>query len=243
MGCVLWGKFAATLAGRTAQVEGAKSEGTTLAERSARATLSPMIQTDRFQMIEAPDAATLWSWLQAHHAEAASVWLVTWLKRPGAPYLSRDDVLDALIAWGWIDGIRRAQGYGGAEGGGAEGPGEGRTMQLISPRRHQRWTATYRARAERLIAEGRMADPGLAAIAAAKAAGTWDADPEVDALLIPEDLATALGVAAATFVGFAPSHRRNVLRWIAGAKTAPTRAKRIATVAALAREGKRVPQF
>jgi uncharacterized protein YdeI (YjbR/CyaY-like superfamily) len=197
-----------------------------------------MLLTDRFPMIEAPDPATLWRWLEANHAQEGSVWLVTWLKGPGAPYLSREAVLDALIAWGWIDGIRRAQGYRGEDG-----PGEGRTMQLISPRRHQRWTASYRARAERLVAEGRMAASGLAAMAAAKAAGTWEADPEVDALLVPDDLAEALGQAAPMFDAFPPSHRRNVLRWIAGAKTPPTRAKRIATVADLARQGKRVPQF
>lgn len=197
-----------------------------------------MIETDRFPMIEAPTAEALWRWLEANHAQEGSVWLVTWLKRPGAPYLSREAVLDALIAWGWIDGIRRAARYQGQEG-----PGEGRTMQLISPRRHQRWTATYRARAGRLLAEGRMAAPGLAAITAAKAAGTWEADPEVDALLVPEDLAQALGAAARVFDAFPPSHRRNVLRWVAGAKTAATRAKRIATVADLARQGKRLPQF
>lgn len=198
-----------------------------------------MIETDRFPMIEAPDAGSLWRWLEEHHAQAGSVWLVTWLRRPGAPYLSREAVLDALIAWGWIDGIRRAAGYRGQDG-----PGEGRTMQLISPRRHQRWTASYRARAERLVAEGRMAAPGLAALAAAKAAGTWEADPEVDALMVPQDLAQALGAAAAAaFDSFPPSHRRNVLRWIAGARTAPTRAKRIAMVADLARQGRRVPQF
>jgi uncharacterized protein YdeI (YjbR/CyaY-like superfamily) len=197
-----------------------------------------MLETERFPMIEAADAATLWRWLAANHAQKGSVWLVTWLKRPGAPYLSRETVLDALIAWGWIDGIRRAAGYKGEDG-----PGEGRTMQLVSPRRHQRWTASYRARAERLVAEGRMAGPGLAAIAAAKAAGTWEAEPEVDALLVPDDLAEALGKAAAIFDAFPPSHRRNVLRWIAGAKTPPTRAKRIATVADLARQGRRVPQF
>jgi uncharacterized protein YdeI (YjbR/CyaY-like superfamily) len=197
-----------------------------------------MLVTDRFPMIEVADAEALWRWLAANHTQTGSVWLVTWLKRAGAPFVSREDKLDALIAWGWIDGIMRKHGYGGEEG-----PGEGRTMQLISPRRHQRWTATYRARAARLIAEGRMAEPGLAAIAAAKMAGTWEADLEVDALIVPDDLAAALGSAAATFVAFPPSHRRNVLRWIAGAKTQPTRAKRIETVAALARQGQRVPQF
>lgn len=215
-----------------------RPEGGRLVPPATRPSFADMIETDRFPMIAAPDATTLWGWLSAHHGQEGSVWLVTWLKRPGAPYLSGEAVLDVLLAWGWIDGIRRAQGYGGQDG-----PGEGRTMQLISPRRHQRWTATYRARAERLIAEGKMQAPGLAAIAAAKAAGTWEAEPEVDALVVPEDLTLALGEAAATFAAFAPSHRRNVLRWVAGAKTPATRAKRVGTVASLAREGMRVPQF
>lgn len=199
-----------------------------------------MIETDRFARIDAADASALLHWLAAHHMQAESVWLVTWLKRPGAPYLSREMVLDALIAWGWIDGIRRAHGYAGEAG-----PGEGRTMQLISPRRHQRWTESYRMRAARLITEGKMAPPGLAAIAAAKAAGTWEADPKVDALVVPEDLVAALAGAGsgATFAAFPPSHRRNVLRWIAQAKTGPTRARRIETVATLAPQGLRVPQL
>jgi len=199
-----------------------------------------MIPTSGFEKIVAPDARTLWDWLYLHHAQPDSVWLVTWLKRPGAPYLSREAVLDVLLAWGWIDGLRRAHGY--PQDAGLE---DGQTMQLISLRRHLRWTATYRARAERLITEGRMAAPGLAAIAAAKAAGTWEGEPEIDALLVPEDLAAALAAvgAWATFAAFAPSHRRNVLRWIGQAKTAPTRLKRVQTVAALARQGKRVPQL
>jgi uncharacterized protein YdeI (YjbR/CyaY-like superfamily) len=199
-----------------------------------------MLRTSGFEKIIAPDAGTLWDWLSLHHAQPDSVWLVTWLKRPGAPYLSREAVLDVLLAWGWIDGLRRAHGYALDAG-----PEEGQTMQLISPRRHQRWTQSYRLRAERLIREGRMAAPGLAAIAAAKAAGSWEGEPEVDALLVPEDLAAALAAAGAgaVFAAFPPSHRRNVLRWIAGAKTSPTRVKRIDTVASLAREGKRVPQF
>ena len=199
-----------------------------------------MIPTSGFEKIVAPDARTLWDWLSLHHGQPDSVWLVTWLKRPGAPYVSREAVLDVLLAWGWIDGLRRAHGYPHEAG-----PEEGQTMQLISPRRHQRWTQSYRARADRLIIEGRMAAPGLAAIAAAKAAGTWEGDQEVDALLVPDDLAAALAAvgAGATFAAFAPSHRRNVLRWIAQAKTVPTRLKRIETVAALARQGQRVPQL
>ncbi len=191
-----------------------------------------MIETDRFEAVEVGSAAALWDWLAAHHGQANSVWLVTWKKAAGARYVSREEVLDALVAWGWTDGIRRVL-------------DEARTMQLISPRRQQVWAQSYRERVARLRAEGRMQPPGEAAVAAAVRAGLWEAEAAVDALVVPEALAQALETrgARAAFDAAAPSYRRNVLRWIARAKTAPTRRKRVEAVAEAAAEGRRVPQM
>ncbi len=138
-----------------------------------------MIPTEGFAQVEVRSAAELRAWLLAHHGQAESVWLVTWKKAPGAPYVSVQEVLDELIAFGWIDGLRRKR-------------DDGRTMQLISPRRQQAWAASYKQRAERLEAKGRMHSAGQAAIAAAKAAGRWDETAEIDALVVPEDLTDAL---------------------------------------------------
>jgi uncharacterized protein YdeI (YjbR/CyaY-like superfamily) len=185
------------------------------------------------ERVEVRSAAALRDWLAAHHAQAASVLLVTWKAARRDRYVSTAEVLDELIAFGWIDGRRWTL---DAE----------RTMQLIAPRRQQVWAKSYKDRAARLIAEGRMAPPGLAAIAASKAAGLWDAAGEVDALVVPDDLAAALDAAVsarAAFDGMAPSYRRNVLRWIAAAKTAPTRAKRIAATAQATARGERMPQM
>jgi uncharacterized protein YdeI (YjbR/CyaY-like superfamily) len=121
-----------------------------------------------------------------------------------------------------------------------------RTMQLIAPRRRPIWAQSYKHRAARLIDEGRMAPPGLAAIAASKAAGLWEAAAEVDAVVVPDDLAAALDAAKparAAFDGMAPFYRRNVLRWIAAARTAPTRAKRVGAAAQAAARGERLPQM
>ncbi|MEO1000997.1 MAG: YdeI/OmpD-associated family protein [Pseudomonadota bacterium] len=189
-----------------------------------------MIRTDSFAKLEIASHEALWTWLAEHHGQDDSVWLVTWKKAVPERYVSREAVLDALIAHGWIDGVRRRL-------------DEDRTMQLISPRRQQVWAETYRRRAARLIAEGRMAAPGLRAIEAAKAAGLWTAMEHVDALEVPEDLAAALGDAADRFGAMAPSYRRNVLRWIAGAKRAETRAKRIGILVAATAAGAKVPQF
>ncbi len=191
-----------------------------------------MIRTESFAEVAVESEAALWNWLSLHHEQLASVWLVTHMAdQPG--YVSRDQVLDALVAFGWIDGLRRKR-------------DDGRTMQLISPRKQQIWAETYKRRAARLIDEGRMQNPGVASIAAAKAAGLWDAFAHVDALVVPEDLQAALNeqaTAATFFAASAPSYRRNVLRWLATAKTAPTRAKRIAEITAGAARGEKVPQY
>lgn len=159
----------------------------------------------------------LHTWLQNNNGQPDSVWLVTYKKLVVEKYVSRDEVLDELISFGWIDGVRRAI-------------DETTTMQLISPRQTKPWAQSYKDRAERLISEGRMQSPGLNAINLAKSSGDWDEMNEVDLLIIPEDLLIALkgsGTALDFFNKFPPSTRRNILRWISTAKTARTRAKRI----------------
>lgn len=187
---------------------------------------------DKFERVEVDSAQGLWDWLAAHHGQAGSVYLVTWKAAHRGKYVSRDQVLDALLAYGWIDGRRLKL-------------DADRTMQLIGPRKRQAWTATYRARVARLEAEGRMQPPGIKAVVAAKAAGLWEAHQDVDALQEPEDLIAALEALEATawWQQAAPSYRRNVLRWIAGAKRPQTRAKRVGTVAGHAARGEKVPQF
>ena len=97
-----------------------------------------------------------------------------------------------------------------------------------------------------LIDAGRMAPPGLASIAAGKESGLWNFYDDVDALIVPDDLAAALAAhppAPDHFAGFSDSSTRNILRWIKIAKTPATREKRIATVATLAAQGEKPPQM
>jgi uncharacterized protein YdeI (YjbR/CyaY-like superfamily) len=191
------------------------------------------LSIDRFVHVEVTNLTQLRNWLAAHYSQHESVWLATFKKDTPEKYVSRQQVLDELLCFGWIDGVLRTL-------------DDKRTMQLISPRRHQVWAKSYKDRAERLIAEGRMERPGLVAIETSKSGGFWDAMNEVDALEVPEDLAIALSAtstAASRFDACAPSYRRNVLRWIAIAKTDVTRNKRISTVAAFAERGEKVPQM
>jgi uncharacterized protein YdeI (YjbR/CyaY-like superfamily) len=192
-----------------------------------------MIPTEGFAQVEVRSADDLRSWLLAHHAQTESVWLVTWKKKPGAPFVSVGEVLDELIAFGWIDGLRRKL-------------DDDRTMQLISPRKQRAWAQTYKDRAARLEAEGRMHPAGLAAIAAAKLGARWDETTAVDALLVPAELKAALvkvPVAATFFEQAAPSYRRNVLRWLHTAKREETRSARITKIVETSALKKKIPQL
>lgn len=190
-----------------------------------------MIKTENFAQVEVASVEALRDWLLAHHAQSESVWLVTYKKSQPDKYVDRFAVLDELLCFGWIDGIRRKL-------------DDDRTMQLISPRKEQTWAQTYKDRVTRLRDEGRMHDAGEAAIERSKAAGKWDAMADVDALAVPDDLAGRLdSTGAAHFAAFASSYRRNVLRWLKQAKTAPTREKRLAKIAETAAMNTKIPQM
>jgi uncharacterized protein YdeI (YjbR/CyaY-like superfamily) len=117
---------------------------------------------DKFEKVEIQSAYDLWAWLTAHHTQIDSVWLVTYKAEDRAKYVSRDQVLDALIAFGWIDGRRLKL-------------DDARTMQLIGPRKQQAWAQTYKDRAARLQAAGQMQPAGLAALEEGKTNGLWTA--------------------------------------------------------------------
>jgi uncharacterized protein YdeI (YjbR/CyaY-like superfamily) len=190
----------------------------------------PALSDDRFERVVVTSQQELHDWLLAHHRQTEAVWLETYKKAVPGRYVPHEQVLDELVAFGWIDGIRRRL-------------DDERSMQLVSPRRTQPWARSYRDRAERLATEGRMQPAGAAGVAQARASGMWDATDDVDALTVPADLTEALDAqppAATHFAGFPPSTRRNILRWIASARTPPTRLKRIGLTVEEAREGRRV---
>ena len=182
--------------------------------------------------IEIESETALWDWLEANHSSTHSYLLVTWKKADKARYVSRDQVLDALLAYGWVDGRRFAL-------------DADRTMQLICQRQQQKWTQTYRSRIETLESDGRLKPSGLQAVTAAKANGTWLANQDVDNLEVPVDLRDQLKTQNGLdwWDNAAPSYRRNILRWLSAAKTAKTRQKRCEIIASSCRDGEKLRNF
>jgi uncharacterized protein YdeI (YjbR/CyaY-like superfamily) len=192
-----------------------------------------MIATERFAKVEIDSLDALRVWLEANHAMEDSVWLVRWKKSKPERFVDRLDVLDALICYGWVDGMARKL-------------DATRTMQLVSPRRQQAWAQSYKDRADRLERDGLMRPAGRAAIARSRALGLWDTFAPVDALKTPDDLRAALACAppaSAFFDAAAPSYRRNALRWIFLARRPETRARRIAALVERSSRGEKLPQM
>jgi uncharacterized protein YdeI (YjbR/CyaY-like superfamily) len=107
------------------------------------------------------------------------------------------------------------------------------------------WSAVNKARVARLEAAGAMRPAGAAAVAAARADGSWSLLDAVETLVPPADLVAALAAeppAAERFAAFPRSVRRGILEWIAQARRPETRAARIAETAGLAALGLRANQ-
>ena len=50
----------------------------------------------------------LHAWLRVNHASQTELWVRIYKKATGQPSVTWDDCVVAAIAWGWIDGLRKA---------------------------------------------------------------------------------------------------------------------------------------
>ena len=183
-------------------------------------------------LVHADDRATWRAWLEANHAAVPGAWLVTWRKGHG-PVLEYEEAVEEALCVGWVD----------STGGRFD---EARTKVYFARRRDRsEWSASNKARVERLIADGLMRPAGFAAIERAKANGMWTALDEVEQGIVPDDLAAALAAhppAAERFAAFPWSARRAILLWVSQARRPETRAARIEETATLAARNERANQ-
>ncbi len=191
-----------------------------------------MAVADDAPIVTVHSRAELRYWLSANHSTAPTTWLATY-KRLHPDYLDYKTIVEELLCWGWIDSLPRAL-------------ADDRTLLMIAPRNPKSaWSALNKAHVERARASGAMTAAGEALIAAAMANGMWDFLNDVDALLVPDDLASALAAAGATagWDAYPKSVKRGTLEWIKTARTAPTRMRRLSDVVESAGRGLRPKPF
>jgi uncharacterized protein YdeI (YjbR/CyaY-like superfamily) len=171
-------------------------------------------------VLDLPDAARWESWLAAEHEVQAEAWLRIARAHSGIVSVTPAEALEVALCFGWIDGLRRAC-------------DDVSFLQRYSRRRPGgSWSKANVAKAEALMAAGRMRPSGLAEVAAAKADGRWQAAYESQrTAAVPPDLAAALASDAranAAFERLGKSGRYAVILPLLKARTPEARARILA---------------
>lgn len=170
------------------------------------------------EQVEVTSRAEWRAWLEQHHDTSPGVWLVTWKKAAGDRHVSYEEIVREALCFGWVDSQ-------------AKGIDAQRTSITMTPRRPgSRWTQRNRERVEELEAAGLMTPAGRAEIDAARANGAWDELRDVEALVEPDDLRTALDADSAVrarWEALTASAKFQYLLRMHDAKRAETRARHV----------------
>lgn len=182
------------------------------------------------EQVYAPDRESWRAWLEANTEKRDSIWLVSFKKATSKPTVSYEEAVEEALCFGWVDS--RVQSMDGE-----------RYRQYYSRRKPKgNWNGANKKRAARLIKQGRMTEAGMRAIEVAKENGAWEFLDDVEALVMPDDLAETLAQhkeARDTYEGFSNSAKQAILYWVKEAKRPETRAKRIAATAEAAARGEK----
>ena len=165
------------------------------------------------------DADEFDAWLAEHHAEPAGVWLKLAKASSGIPSMTSDEAVDIGLCWGWISGQRR-------------GLDDEWYLQKYVPRRpRSRWSQVNVRKVAELNAAGRMREPGIAEVEAAKADGRWDAAyVSQKEFTVPDDLRAALDAepaAAAAYDALGRTEQYAVVLDLVTAREPAVRASRL----------------
>jgi uncharacterized protein YdeI (YjbR/CyaY-like superfamily) len=186
--------------------------------RITRIANRTLLSSDAFQ----PKSRKAWrEWLKKHHASSPGIWLVYAKKHTDIPSLSYNDAVEEALCYGWIDSLIHPI-------------DDDLYKQMFTPRKPKSvWSASNKARVERLIATGSMTAAGMALITLAKKSGKWSALDHAASLTMPPELQKAIDANAAArknWSQYSPGMRKGFLYRVASAKRPETRAARIADI-------------
>lgn len=166
-------------------------------------------------------------WLSKNHDKIKNVWIKIYKKQSQATSVSFDEALEEALCFAWVDSSMK-------------GTNEDYYYQYFGQRNPKsNWSKYNKAKVEKLIESGLMAEAGMKVINFAKENGYWKALDDVENLINPADLQLALDnnpTAKAYFEAFPRSVKRSILEWLLNAKQEETRNKRIRETVALAQQ-------
>ena len=184
-----------------------------------------MEEIDGVEVLAFVDAPAWESWLAEHHERQEGLWLRLAKAGSGIPSVTADEVVDVGLCYGWVSGQRRAL-------------DDRCYLQKYVPRRHRSlWSKVNVEKVQRLQAEGRMREPGLAEVRAARADGRWDAAyASQKSATVPADVVAALEANPRAMAAFDALDRTEQYRRylpVLQARTSTTRAARVTKLVTL----------
>ncbi len=178
-----------------------------------------------------PTPGAFRAWLRKHHKTADELWVGYYRKDSGKPTMTWSDSVDEALCFGWIDGIRKKV-------------NDEAYANRFTPRRPgSNWSAINIAKVEMLTRQERMQAAGLAAFAKRTAVKSRTYSYEQKDVAPFENAFDrkfkANKKAWAFFQAQAPWYRRVMTRWVASAKQAQTRVRRLDILIAACESGRR----
>jgi len=140
----------------------------------------PPVKVDPAKVRTFENAESFYAWLNEHHEKEDELWIRIYKVRSGVKSITSKEAIDAVLCWGWIDGI-------------CKGLDEKSFLQRYTPRRPRSiWSQVNVENVARLIEEGRMTVHGLKQVEAAKKDGRWERAYRTRGSTIPGDLQAAV---------------------------------------------------
>ncbi|MFC6021122.1 YdeI family protein [Plantactinospora solaniradicis] len=173
----------------------------------------------------ANSAADWRGWLARNCRSEKEVWLIIHHRDSVTPSVRYHEAIEHALCYGWIDSQARKH--------------DADSCRLRFTPRNPRstWSRVNRERAAKMTELGLMTEHGQALIDLARANGTWQVLSDAEGSAMPDDLRELLDrneAARTNFENFPPSSKRLILEWVATAKRAETRRRRIAQTVDLA---------
>jgi uncharacterized protein YdeI (YjbR/CyaY-like superfamily) len=178
-----------------------------------------------------PDPSALRAWLEDNHESVEEVWVGLHKKHTRRPSITWPELVDGLLCFGWIDGVRRslnASSY----------------VIRITPRKpDSTWSKVNTKRAQELIEAGLMTPRGREAFERRDRDTTGRYSFEGGQARLSERLEKAFRaneVAWSFFESQPPGYRKTAITWVMSAKREDTRERRLATLIIDSEKGLRI---
>lgn len=193
--------------------------------------MAPM-QVNPEKVREFEDFRAFYDWLAQHHDQWDELWIKIHKVGSGLKSITAREAIDAVLCWGWIDGIRK-------------GLDEKSFLQRYTPRGPRSiWSKVNVDNVARLEAAGLMTDHGRRHVEAAKADGRWDKAYEAGRKLeIPPDLLAAIDAVpeARDMLGKLTEQNRFALAFrVHNLKTEAARKRKIEVFVEMLRKGETI---